>query len=210
MSSDQVLMSRIASDWGAIIAQACHLSSVPETFLAALTANESGGDPNASRFEPGIYRHLKAVREGSASHWGSITGDAIADELIEMTLPYDGAPKSNPDDAMQVVVFGKLPTDVTDQDLRALATSWGLVQIMGYHMIGRRGTVAALLDPLAHYRIALELLAEFAQHYGLDMTREFEEMFRCWNTGNPTGKTHDPAYVPNGLLRMKLYRGEGK
>jgi hypothetical protein len=207
MSSDQELMSRITSDWGAIIAQACHLSSVPPEFLAALTANESGGDPNATRFELSIYQRLRAVHEGRASQFWNITGNALADELLEMALPYDDTPKADPD-AMQVPIFGKLPEDVDDQDLRALATSWGLTQIMGYQMIGRRGTVATLLDPPEHYRIALELLAEFAQHCGLDVTAEFEQMFRCWNTGRPDGKTYDSAYVPNGLARMKLYRGE--
>jgi hypothetical protein len=78
---------------------------------------------------------------------------------------------------------------------------------MGFHLIGRRGTVRDLLEPRFHYRLANQLLAEFAESYQLDLSREFEELFRCWNTGRPDGRTADPAYVENGLRRMEIYRG---
>ena len=93
-----------------------------------------------------------------------------------------------------------------DDQLRQLATSWGHTQIMGYHMIGRAGTVKDLLEPRFHYRIAVELLSRFAEQYELDLRAEFEKLFRCWNTGRPDGKTYDPAYVENGMRRMKLFR----
>ena len=35
---------------------------------------------------------------------------------------------------------------------------------------------------------------------------EFAELFRCWNTGRPNGKTFDPNYVQNGLRRIEIYR----
>jgi len=38
------------------------------------------------------------------------------------------------------------------------------------------------------------------------LTADFEPLFRCWNSGNPKGKTFDPQYVPNGLSRMKITR----
>ncbi len=93
-----------------------------------------------------------------------------------------------------------------EEALRELATSWGYTQIMGYHMVGRQGTVRDLLEPRFHYGLAVRLLSEFAQEYQLDLMREFEEMFRCWNTGGPYGKTSDPAYVEKGLERLQLYR----
>src|SRR3972149_4812524 len=43
------------------ILEACSRSSVLPEFLGALTANESGGNPGAARFEPAVYRHLKGV-----------------------------------------------------------------------------------------------------------------------------------------------------
>ncbi len=91
--------------------------------------------------------------------------------------------------------------------MRELATSWGYTQIMGYHLIGRPGTVLDLVEPRFHFRFALELLADFVERYQLDVTREFAEMFRCWNTGQPYGVTFDPAYVEKGLRRMETYKG---
>jgi hypothetical protein len=95
---------------------------------------------------------------------------------------------------------------LADEALRELASSWGFVQIMGFHVIGRRGTVHDLLEPRFHYHLANQLLAEFAESYQLDLSREFAEMFGCWNTGRPDGRTADPAYVENGLRRMEIYR----
>jgi len=70
--------------------------------------------------------------------------------------------------------------------------------------------VRDLLEPRFHFRVALELLAQFAERYQLDPTREFAEMFRCWNTGQPYGPPHgpattDPEYVAKGIHRMALY-----
>ena len=105
--------------------------------------------------------------------------------------------------------FGKAHAErlapTPDEALRELATSWGLTQIMGYHMVGRAGTPHDLVEPRFHFRVALELLAEFAERYQLNLARDFAELFRCWNTGQPYGATADPAYVENGLRRMDLY-----
>ncbi len=105
-----------------------------------------------------------------------------------------------------------------DEILRELASSWGFTQIMGYHTLGRAGratrqltgatadTVRDLTEPRFHFRVALELLADFAARFELDLAREFEEMFRCWNTGSPYGATFDPEYVEKGLRRMEICR----
>ena len=76
---------------------------------------------------------------------------------------------------------------------------------MGYHMAGRAGTPRDLFEPRFHFRVALELLGQFAERYELNLRRDFGEMFRCWNTGQPYGETTDPHYVANGLRRMELY-----
>jgi hypothetical protein len=54
---------------------------VPAEFLAALTANESGGDPQANRFEPGVYQHLKSVAEGLTASYGSIGKSLLYKEI---------------------------------------------------------------------------------------------------------------------------------
>jgi hypothetical protein len=188
------------------IQEACHSSSVPAQFLGALTANESGGNPAAVRFEPSVYRHLKAVAAGESPRYVGICAQALGEELAEVLHPKTGEFHANflaslftPGQASQL-------SRLADEALRELASSWGFVQIMGYHVIGQRGTVRDLLEPRFHYRLANQLLAEFAESYQLDLSREFEDMFRCWNTGRPDGRTSDPAYVENGLRRMEIYR----
>lgn len=153
---------------------------VAPEFLAALTANESGGDPDARRFEPGVYKHLMDVFEGRAPAYGSIRKPTLDHKVA-------GDPA---------------PADV----IRSLATSWGLTQIMGYHMLGRPEPVEKLREPAFHYQMAAKLLREFAAQHHLDLQRDFEALFRCWNTGRPDGRTFDPAYVENGLRRIEVYR----
>lgn len=166
-------MQRIHERWGGLITEACKYSSIPQEFLAALIANESGGDPQAKRFEPGVYKHLSAVREGRESRYGNLTRAEL--------LPLD------------------------DSGLRNLASSWGLTQVMGYHVARRPGGIEILLDPKTHLNFALGMLAEFAERFSLHATLEFEELFHCWNTGSPYKETYDPRYCERGLARMKIY-----
>jgi len=49
-------------------------------------------------------------------------------------------------------------------------------------------------------------LADFAARNTLDLTRDFSQLFDCWNTGRPHAPTADPQYIPNGLRRMELYK----
>jgi hypothetical protein len=62
MTPDETLMSLIRQKWGTMIALAVASSSVPAAFLAALIAGESGGNAEATRYEPEVYKRL-AVKE---------------------------------------------------------------------------------------------------------------------------------------------------
>ena len=199
-------MQRVFMRCDEFIQGACHSSSVPCEFLGALTANESGGNNAAVRFEPSVYRHLKAVAAGERPRYGGIGTEALSKELAEVLHP-----KSGEFHAMflnSLVESGKASElfRLADEVLRELASSWGYAQIMGFHVMGRGGTVRDLVEPRFHYRFANQLPAEFAETYQFDVRREFEEMFRCWNTGSPDGRTADPAYVSAGLERMEIYR----
>jgi len=200
------LVERVFNRWQGLIAEACRTSSVPAHFLGALVANESGGDPGAVRFEPAVYRHLTLLAEGRCPAYAGLRRRDLDDEVVEMlhpkAPPYHARHLGDAFAAANAPALALSPDDA----LRDLASSWGLTQIMGYHLAGRAGTVRDLVEPRFHLRLALELLAEFAERYQLDARREFAEMFRCWNTGQPYGQTFAPAYVPKGLRRMEIYR----
>jgi hypothetical protein len=203
--AEQRLMSRVFKRCHGFIQGACAASSVPAEFLGALVANESGGNPRAARFEPLVYRHLRAVASGAEPVYALLRAHDLATEVDDMLHP-----KTDEYHARSLTTqFGANHLEqlaaLQDEALRELATSWGYTQIMGYHMVGRGGTVRDLLEPAFHFHTALQLLAEFADDYQLDLAHEFEEMFRCWNTGKPYGKTFDPNYAARGVARMAIY-----
>jgi len=186
--TDQELMQAIKTQWGELLDSSCKASSVPPAFLAALIANESGGNPDAKRFEPGVLAHLFAVLLNRQAAYGSIgCADIVgfaSSAQISATLN------------MQLIVA-----------LDQLSSSWGLVQIMGYEAIPYRlDGVAALRNPVSEMVVALRMLAEFASRNALDLGKDFSELFACWNTGRPHSPTADPNYIPNGLRRMELYK----
>jgi len=209
-AAERRLLERVCARCAELISEACRYSSVPPEFLGALVANESGGNPQALRFEPAVYRHLKALAEGKRPTYAGFSRQGLEEELAEMLHP-------KADSFHEVFLTGPFRVGHArelaasrDEALRELATSWGLTQIMGYHLVGRKGTVRDLLEPRFHFRLGLELLAQFAERYQLDLAREFAEMFRCWNTGQPYGPPHgpptyDPNYVENGLRRMAIW-----
>jgi transglycosylase-like protein with SLT domain len=100
--------------------------------------------------------------------------------------------------------------DKTPGELRALATSWGLTQIMGYNAaakgvrVGFTGEEARA--PETNLALAAEMLTDFARRFHLDPARDFPALLHTWNTGSPDGRTFDPEYVPRALQRMEIYR----
>ena len=218
MQGERRALERIRERCNTSILEACRHSPLPVEFLGALTANESAGVATAARFEPAVYNHLRAVANGQAVAYGSIRArdiDLEADEIFELNgnpqAKAGGQGRSDQSHARYLTpgFLGNNRSAIAaleDDVLRQLATSWGYTQIMGYHMVGRPGTVKDLLDPTFHYRLAVELLLRFAADYHLDVKCEFPELFCCWNTGRPYGKTYDPSYVENGIRRLELYR----
>jgi len=184
--TDQELMLAIKTKWGPLLDSACKTSSAQPAFLAALVANESAGNQDAKRFEPGVLAQLFAVLLNRKAFYGSIARDNIIafGQQVSSTLN------------MQMIVA-----------LDQLSTSWGLVQIMGYEAISyHTNGVAALTQPVSEMVVATRMLADFAARNTLDLTRDFSQLFDCWNTGRPHAPTADPQYIPNGLRRMELYK----
>lgn len=202
---DRRLMQRIYGSFHSVIAQAVERKNLPSSFLAALTANESSGRPDAACYEPAVYERLKAVATGQATSFGSIDWQSLR-AVFQQNLEgwASGAQMGLSALELDDQIRGAL-SQIEERDLRGLATSWGLTQIMGYHVVGRKVGVHSLLDPVFHYRFAVELLGDFAGRFELDLGKDFDSLFRCWNTGHPDGRTYDPDYVPRGLRRMRVY-----
>ena len=200
------LMERIFDGCDRLMRMACAFSSVPVAFLAGLVANESGGDARAMRFEPAVYDHLAAVAQGGRPAYGAIGQKALEAEIEDALHPKSDSYHAHFLTASFAERSASALGETPDEALRELATSWGYTQIMGYHMIWRGGEARDLLDPDFHFSMALELVAQFAESYQLDVRCEFRELFGCWNTGRPYGETTDPRYVENGLRRMAIYR----
>jgi hypothetical protein len=176
--SDQALMRLIRDQYGPQIAQLSAGTKVPAAFLAALVANESGGNASAKRFEAGVLTSLWNVLNGRKAAFGSIGAQDLTQYL----------PIVNPFTAL-------------DQ----LATSWGLTQIMGYHVFDLHTTIDALQTANGNLGASIRLLTQFSTQFHLDPDADAGDLFRCWNTGRPDGNTYDGAYVPNGMNRMQLY-----
>lgn len=174
-------MDRIRAQWGAAIKAACATSTVPESFLAALIAGESGGDTNAKRFEPAVLGLLWQVLMGRKADFGDIGGK----DLDGYVISTDG--------------------EVSLATLDALACSWGLTQIMGYNVYRIAPPARLQSDPEFALVTTLRMLGQFAQRFGLDLANEPVGLFTCWNAGSPDAKTTDPHYAQNGVTRMALY-----
>ena len=111
-AAERKLVERVHARWHAAIAEACAYSSLPAEFLGALIANESGGNPRAARFEPAVYRHLKAVAEGRSPAYASLRRESLEAEIRDMLHPKA--------DAFHAA---ELTTAFTDQHRAAIAKS---------------------------------------------------------------------------------------
>lgn len=201
--NDRQLMHTIFSAWHLAIAGAVAGTAVPAELVAALIANESGGNPNAKRFEPAVFGHLCEVLAGKRSLYApaGISRPLATSDLLLFVVG------DRTQSADKIITAAGTIDEFFKQAMQRvaeLATSFGLVQIMGWHWIEfNRPASTRPEDQLA---FAVVLLVYFANKYTLDLAAGAEKLLSCWNTGEPGGHTYDPQYVPNGLGRMALYR----
>jgi hypothetical protein len=195
------LMTEIRDEWGAQISRACQASSVRPEFIAALVAGESGGKVDAKRFEPAVLHALWEVLLGRKKNFGSI----LRSDLLVYALPAAIPASFSASDGR--VALAPLLTPALER-IDNLSTSWGLTQIMGYQVLERYSGIASTEDlilPARSLVLTLRLLAQFALQFELGLSTDFSDLFACWNTGSPAGKTADPEYIPRGLARMEIY-----
>ena len=174
-------MAKIRQNMAPFIKPAIAGTPYPECFLAALVANESGGNLAAGRFEQEVFWEISFALIGRKTAFGSITTDKLKAYIGESTPAATVAALVN------------------------LATSAGPTQIMGYQSLAGGYPLAELYKLDTHFRHAIEVLDDFRKRFGIPDTGAIPQLFRCWNTGRPDGQTFDPAYVPNGLRRMQIY-----
>jgi hypothetical protein len=185
MTPDQELMAKIKATCGEFINEAVAGMPYPPALLAALTANESGGDPNVQRLEPKVLADLSLTLVGKKANYGSIG----ADDLREWMHP-----AYNP----QLWVSGLL----------SLATSYGPTQIMGYQAVATHYPISELPTLDKHYPHAVTMLEDFRKRFDLAVDGQESHwifFFHCWNAGAPKAPTFDPQYSARGLDRMMIY-----
>lgn len=205
--TDLELMERIYAQAGAAIAAAVKGTALPESLLAALIANETGEEfasggvtaaCQAKRFEPAVLLDLWNVLLSRKPSYGSI--DRV--DLLRYVAKIPAIPVNVP---------ATIPADAPIL-LDGLANSWGLTQIMGYHALdpalfpSQPFYASGLQDAMTCLSTTVKMLVEFGQRFDLQASSLFADLFRCWNSGRPDGKTFDPAYASNGVRRMNLYQ----
>lgn len=97
--------------------------------------------------------------------------------------------------------------DASDAALRALATSYGYTQIMGWHVLTAplaQHSVSELRDPARHLGFAVQLLEYDAGKYF--RAGNYPAALHVWNTGSAMRPTHDPDYVANATGVAAAYR----
>jgi hypothetical protein len=188
MTPDEQLMRSVKLQMAPFIRPAIEGTPYPESLLAALVGNESGGNLAAGRFEPQVFWELSFTLIGRKGSFGSITAEQLKQ--------YVGA--AEPDKAVAALVN--------------LATSAGPTQIMGYQALAGGYPLAELYNLRTHFLHAVRILEAFGKQFNLSIPEvlrvdysTFAAFFRCWNTGRPDGQTFDPKYVDNGLARMAIY-----
>jgi hypothetical protein len=193
--NDQELMQKIKGTYSAALAEINSRSSIPEAFLAAMIANESGGNNNAKRFEPGVLSSLWQVLLGRKATYGSIQRANLVGFVTDL-------PQST-------VTVPPTITNEAFQNLDSLASSWGATQIMGWHCLEEHAPFARpedLTDEFVALKATVWLLGKFAAQFSLDLSSDFSDLLHCWNAGAPNHPTFDPNYVPNALARMDIYK----
>lgn len=173
------IASQIRERFGLKIAQAVEGTPVPAKFVAGLIAVEAGKDKKGQISETAM-RFERGV-------------------FARLQQVRDG--KRSEWSGIKT----KDVHDASDLSLKALATSYGLTQVMGWHCIHNLNcTVAGLRDPDRHLGHAVKLLMLNSADGDFER-QEYVGEFREWNSGSEKGKTYDVDYVHNAGLVMDAY-----
>lgn len=171
---------------------------IPIDWLAGLVSVENSTiNPQAHRFEQHVYEAMVNARKGVVSSYFP----GFASKTSKLGIAIHGS-------------------NVTDDDLKTMATSWGIGQIMGYHYVSRFNmtpkeiktmTLAKSVDTTLQF---MRLGWDTALRH--EPTNPFKGLMRWWNTGDarqpvksdgtPYEKTHSPNYLSNAEASRKAYK----
>ena len=144
------------------IVEATNGSVIPPSFIAGLIANEAGKDKAGKIVE-------------TATRFEPHVFSVLKAVRAGTKASYSGVRKA------QIA-------DASDAALRALATSYGATQIMGWHVINNlQCTIADLRNPDKHFFYTVKLLQLNGFPANATEAKMDAEM-RQWNTGRETGK----------------------
>lgn len=178
-SQAKSLARQIKTRFGPRISLACAGTAIPTSFLAGLISVEAGKDRQGRLQE-------------NATRFEAHVFTALRAVREGRRAPYNRIQPQHLSGA-------------SDAALKALATSYGLGQIMGWHTVNNlKCTVADLRDPAKHLGYVVELLKINSKDGDFER-KDYIGEWREWNSGSETGRTHDPDYVANASAVMKAY-----
>ncbi len=164
-------IAKVEQNYGEEIERICkELEAPPEYFKALVLLECSAKNPPQSRYEPNVFKKLKAVKEGRRKRYANLTQKDLK--------------------------------RYSDDEITMLATSWGALQIMGYHVI-KEGLTIDDLNGKKGLQIAIQWCIA---NYGKYLEEEdYKNAFHIHNTGKKhpifwKAKTYDPLYVDKGLI----------
>lgn len=162
---------KFASDVAAAIAAGAQRHGLETALVAAIVRQESGGNPDAARHEPG-YRYVVDVETGRPFR-----------TLTEAEVVMDRAPMG----------FHGIGLCSASTEWVFQRTSWGLCQVMGANAREhgcKTPFLTALLDPSEGVEYGCRYLADLRRRY--DLTAAIS----AYNAGKPLDVNYQTYVVP--------------
>jgi hypothetical protein len=202
----RLFAQRIRERYGPQIAAVSAAHGIPAEWFAGLTGMETikdgkgypyeWPDKRSYRFEPAVYARFKKVLSWSPLNWARWSYNGIKYSHIK---------------------------GMDDATLRAISTSYGMTQIMGYYVLNILvgTTIKQLRDPSLHYNYTARLMEadprivryiRKARDLSTPTLSWLRYVGHIWNSGRewdgtPKGiKTWTPSYMNNIVLVAQEYR----
>ncbi len=198
--SEYELMKKVQREVGPLLCQLTvgrPAAAALRALLAALVANESNAEREATRFEPGVFSRICLAALGKKEFQDPSLSRPIEQQewLREGDVAIDRY--RTPGESYALTAL---------KQWKKLATSWGYTQLMGWHALEWHVPLEEFMVTEHHFRYAIRLLDHGMAKYHLYHEADAGGLLRFWNTGTVHRPTYDPQYVPRGLERLRIYQ----